>query len=139
MSFEQAWVIVKNEPRERQHHPIKRRTTAPPRKGERCLMYESGEACPNRTMTGANGLQSPLGLCASCYNRALDYEKKNRNPNDNAPRGEIEYAKEEKDFVEEVRDLVEQGMDVRSAVSNVARLLDLDGRNLMRAYTEAYR
>ena len=51
----------------------------------------------------------------------------------------IEYAKEEKDFVEEVRDLVEQGMDVRSAVSNVARLLDLDGRNLMRAYTEAYR
>ena len=42
-------------------------------------------------------------------------------------------------FVAEVRDLVEQGMDVMSAVRNVATLLDLDGRDLMRAYTEAYR
>lgn len=42
-------------------------------------------------------------------------------------------------FVDEVRDLVEQGMDVMTAVSNVARLLGLDGRDLMRAYTEAYR
>ena len=37
MSFEQAWIIVKNEFRERQHHPIKRRTTAPPRKGKGVL------------------------------------------------------------------------------------------------------
>lgn len=53
----------------------------------------------------------------------------------------IDNAGEEgaKAFVEEVRDLVEQGMDVMSAVRNVARLLGLDGRDLMRAYTEAYR
>ena len=119
MSFEEAWSIVK---------------TVPVSPWERCLLADGPEECPNRRMKN-----SGLGLCASCYNGALDYEKKNRDPNDNAPRGEIEYAKEEKDFVEEVRDLVEQGMDVMSAVRNVARLLDLDGRNLMRAYTEAYR
>ena len=86
MSFEEAWVIVKNEPRERQHHPIKRRTTAPTRGDwEMCIMNQSEEKCPNRIMTGANGLESPLGLCASCYNRALDYEKMNRDPNDTAP------------------------------------------------------
>lgn len=42
-------------------------------------------------------------------------------------------------YVEEVRDLVEQGYDVRSAVMNVARLLGVDGKALMTAYTEAYR
>ena len=43
------------------------------------------------------------------------------------------------DYVDEVRDLVQQGYDVRSAVMNVARLLGVDGKALMTAYTEAYR
>ena len=43
------------------------------------------------------------------------------------------------DFVEEVRDLVEQGMPVMQAVQQVCRLVGCKGRDLMRAYTEAYR
>ena len=41
--------------------------------------------------------------------------------------------------VEEVRDLVQQGMEVMPAVREVARLLGVDGRKLMGAYVEAYR
>ena len=41
--------------------------------------------------------------------------------------------------VEEVRDLVQQGMEVMPAVREVARLLGLEGSELMRAYVEAYR
>ncbi len=41
--------------------------------------------------------------------------------------------------VEEVRDLVQRGMGVMPAVREVARLLGLEGSELMRAYVEAYR
>lgn len=41
--------------------------------------------------------------------------------------------------VEEVRDLVQQGMEVMPAVREVARLLGVDGRELMGAYVRAYR
>ncbi len=50
-----------------------------------------------------------------------------------------EYDYDEEDFVEEVRDLVEQGMPVMEAVQQVCRLVGCKGRDLMRAYTEAYR
>ena len=43
------------------------------------------------------------------------------------------------DGVEEVRDLVQQGMEVMPAGREVARLLGLEGSELMRAYVEAYR
>jgi hypothetical protein len=43
------------------------------------------------------------------------------------------------DGVEEVRDLVQQGMEVMPAVREIARLLGLKGSELMRAYVEAYR
>ena len=39
----------------------------------------------------------------------------------------------------EVRDLVEQGMPVMEAVQQVCRLVGCKGRDLMRAYVEAYR
>jgi|MDTC01.1.fsa_nt_gb hypothetical protein len=42
-------------------------------------------------------------------------------------------------FTQDVRMLVMQGMAVMEAVREVARLNGLDGRDLMRAYTEAYR
>ena len=41
--------------------------------------------------------------------------------------------------VEEVRDLVQRGMEVMPAVQQVARLLGVDGRKLMGAYVKAYR
>jgi hypothetical protein len=42
-------------------------------------------------------------------------------------------------FTQDVRMLVMQGMAVMEAVREVARLNGLDGRDLMRAYTEVYR
>lgn len=41
--------------------------------------------------------------------------------------------------IEEVRDLVQQGMEVMPAVREVARLLGLDGRTLFGIYVRAYR
>lgn len=41
--------------------------------------------------------------------------------------------------VEAVRGLVEQGNSVMPSVKLVANQLDIKGRDLMRAYTEAYR
>ena len=56
------------------------------------------------------------------------------------PRGSV---KKESDhagnYVSEVRDLVEQGMPVMEAVQQVCRLVGCKGRDLMRAYVEAYR
>ncbi len=43
------------------------------------------------------------------------------------------------DYVDDVRSLVEQGMSVMEAVQQVCRLVGCKGRDLMRAYTEAYR
>ena len=42
-------------------------------------------------------------------------------------------------YVDEVRSLVEDGMPVMMAVQTVCRLVGCKGRDLMRAYTEAYR
>ena len=42
-------------------------------------------------------------------------------------------------LTDDVRMLVMQGMAVMEAVREVARLSGVDGRDLMRAYTEAYR
>jgi len=42
-------------------------------------------------------------------------------------------------LTDDVRMLVMQGMAVMDAVREVARLSGVDGRDLMRAYTEAYR
>ena len=50
-----------------------------------------------------------------------------------------ERAHESAPGVEEVRDLVQQGMEVMPAVREVARLLGVDGRKLMGAYVRAYR
>jgi hypothetical protein len=59
---------------------------------------------------------------------------------DLTPSGQIRHAMNgPEDFVEEVRDLVEQGMPVMEAVQQVCRLVGCKGRDLMRAYTEAYR
>ena len=43
------------------------------------------------------------------------------------------------DYVDEVRSLVEEGMPVMEAVQTVCRLVGCKGRDLMRAYVEAYR
>jgi len=42
-------------------------------------------------------------------------------------------------FIDDVRDLVMQGMPVMQAVSQVARLVGVSGRQLMLAYVKAYR
>tara|TARA_R110000765_G_scaffold289716_2_gene385790 strand:- start:22 stop:270 length:249 start_codon:yes stop_codon:yes gene_type:complete len=42
-------------------------------------------------------------------------------------------------YVSEVRSLVEDGMPVMVAVQEVSRLVGCKGRDLMRAYVEAYR
>ena len=69
-------------------------------------------------------------------------KKYDENPDgeDLTPSGQLQYEMNgAEDFVEEVRDLVEQGMPVMEAVQQVCRLVGCKGRDLMRAYTEAYR
>lgn len=46
---------------------------------------------------------------------------------------------EEAMFVDDVRELVEQGYEVMEAVRQVSRILGLKGSKLMRAYVEAYK
>ena len=145
MSFEDAWSVVKS--------PLG--DSGRFHRGERCLLADSPEECPNRRIRN-----SEIGLCNTCYNKALDYEEENRDPNDNAPRGKIAnrwpsrgYDQDVEDLMhgdgsdetggasltDDVRMLVMQGMAVMEAVREVARLNGLEGRDLMRAYTEAYR
>jgi len=69
-------------------------------------------------------------------------KKYDENPDgeDLTPSGQLRHEMNgAEDFVEEVRDLVEQGMPVMEAVQQVCRLVGCKGRDLMRAYTEAYR
>lgn len=135
MSFEEAWSIVK--------------TVQP---WDRCLLADSPEECPNRRMS------SEIGLCNTCYNKALDHEEGNRDPNVNAGKRANRWPSRGYDqdiedlmrgdgsdetggpgLVDDVRMLVMQGMAVMEAVREVARLNGVEGRDLMRAYTEAYR
>ena len=51
----------------------------------------------------------------------------------------ITKADDEEMFIDDVRDLVMQGMPVMEAVSQVARLVGVSGRQLMLAYVKAYR
>ena len=62
--------------------------------------------------------------CPWCYADIAEEEDRRSRPNPG---------------VEEVRDLVQQGMEVMPAVREVARLLGVDGRKLMGAYVRAYR
>lgn len=109
-AFEQGWTVVKN------------------------------EGVPTKECAGcglAHGTPNSDYCSEECQSQNEDWTK-NLNPFLFMP-DKPTTAQRNAPGVEEVRDLVQQGMEVMPAVQQVARLLGVDGRKLMGAYVKAYR